>query len=367
MGTVYKRNQIWWIKYELPREADGNRKYKAESCKGMTKREAEFLLAEKERAIRRGEYTSTKHTVTSFLEEWLEYARPSLASSTAAMYGYIINAHVTPKLGGVKLSDLTALQVQKLYRALQKGGSTRAPLSAKSIRNLHGLLHKALGQAVKWSLIPNNACDSVEPPKIVKPNVQAVGAVDLQRLISTVENTGEWRLPILISIFTGMRRGEVLALRWSDYNASIRTLAVCRALSQYSGAVTVKSTKTERARVVLLPEQLAELLDAHAKTSEHNAPGDYICAGKNGAPMAPKRFSEVFTRLARKLDLPITLHGLRHSHATMLIAAGVPIKAISERLGHSDTNVTLNVYAHVLPTMQQQAVDALSGLNTDQT
>lgn len=128
--------------------------------------------------------------------------------------------------------------------------------------------------------------------------------------------------------------------------------------------ITTKSTKTERARVILLPSALADVLDAHTDTAAYTAQADYICHGSDGKPLTPKRFSETFTKIAQGMGLDISLHGLRHSHATMLIAAGVPVKVVSERLGHADVNITQNVYAHVLPHMQQQAVDALNGLKT---
>jgi len=267
MGSVLKRGKVWYIKYELPRGVDGKRQPKMQACTGMTKKEAEIALAEAERSIRRGEHTSTKHTVASYLQKWLDYSRPSLAVSTAALYGQIINAHLIPGLGSVKLGGLSPLHIQKFYKRLQQEGNERPALSAKSVKNIHGLLHKALEQAVKWSFILHNPSDRVEIPKAVKPTVQAARVDELQRLIAAIEDTGEWRIPIFLALYTGMRRGEVLALRWQDYDPKAQTLAVCRALSQYTGQVSVKSTKTERARVILIPDMLAEALNAHAKES----------------------------------------------------------------------------------------------------
>lgn len=364
MGSVIKRGKVWYIKYELPRGTDGKRQMKMRACPGMTKKEAEIELAEVERTIRRGEHTTTIHTVASFFQEWLSHARPSLAISTAAMYSYVVNSHIAPELGNVKLKCLTPLQIQQFYKRLQDGGHDRRSLSSKSVKNIHGLLHKALSQAVRWGLLPNNPADKVEVPKPEKANIQAINAEDLQRLLSALDTTDVWRLPILLALFTGMRRGEVLALQWQDYDPQIHTLAICRALSEYVGPITVKSTKTDRARVILLPGALVEVLDAHAKESGQYLPTDFICRGTDGRTLSPKHFSKKFTQVAHKLELPITLHGLRHSHATMLIAAGVPVKVVSERLGHADVNITQNVYAHVLPHMQQQAVDALEGLKT---
>ena len=289
MGSVLKRGKTWYIKYELPRGADGQRKPKMQACPGMTKKEAEVALAEIERQIRRGEHATSQHTVASYLQEWLDFSRPSLAISTAAMYRYDVKAHLIPELGEVKLNNLTPLQIQRFYQRLAEGHSRR-PLSNKSIRNIHGLLHKALSQAVRWGLLSRNPVDLVEPPKAMKASVQAVSQVDLQRLLSTLDAAGEWRLPILIALFTGMRRGEVLGLQWQDYNPDAHTLVVQRSLSQFTGQVTIKSTKTERARVVLISPALVEVLDTHMKASASKAPSDFICHYQDGRPACPQTF-----------------------------------------------------------------------------
>ena len=280
------------------------------------------------------------------------------------MYRYVANAHILPFVGSHKLSALTPLHLPGLYRKLQKEHGGRKALSMKSIRNIHGILHKALGQAVRWNLITLNPADRVEPPKPDKPQIQSIGVDEMGKLLAVLESAGVWRLPILIAAFTGLRRGEVLALTWGDYDEQGKSLAVCHSLSAYSGSVSVKSTKTEKARVVLLPEVLIEALNAEHQRPAYTSPDDYICCyPTEGRRLSPKRFSEHFTAIVSKLNLPITLHGLRHTHASLLIAAGVPLKIVSERLGHSQTSTTAEIYAHVSKTMQQQAVDVLDRLH----
>jgi len=354
MGSIIRRVTTYYVKYELPRGSDGLRKSKMEACPSMNKKEAQAHLADIEMKIRNGEYANSDHTVSSYLKEWLEYTRASLAESTATMYGQTIQAHIAPRLGSVKISELTPMHIQKFYSELQAGHSGRKKLGPKSVKNIHGLLHKSLDQAVRWSMLAYNPCDRVDLPKSIKPNISAVNisAVnieDLKRIMDAAESAGIWRIPILISLLTGMRRGEVQALRWSDYDPVKQTIAVQRALSQYTGSISIKGTKTGRSRSIMIPEQLTEVLNTLNDESVLNSPADYICHRPDGELLSPDRYTKIFKQIAEKLNLPITLHGLRRSHATVLINAGIPVKVISEHLGHSNIATTQDIYIHVLP------------------
>jgi len=181
----------------------------------------------------------------------------------------------------------------------------------------------------------------------------------------------KYRIPILIVLATGMRRGEVLGLRWEDFNSQKRVLAVRRSLSQTRTGVSVKEPKSGRARAVMVPRFLVdELLRHREEQRRHKAilrddytPDDgWVCADETGRPFAPKWLGNQFRRLARSANVDVTLHGLRHTQATVLIMSGVPVKVVSERLGHSTVNITQDIYAHVLPHMQEQAVEVLDGL-----
>ena len=363
MGSVFKRGEgkTWNIKYELPRGADGERKSKMQACPGMTKKEAENELAEIERNIRRGEYASTTHTVASFFEEWLGLTRPTLKVGTADMYKYVVNAHIIPELGGVKLTKLTPMQVQRFYQRLQEA-TYRSPQGGKSVRNIHALLHKALADAMLWGLLSRNPGDNVVLPKVEKPEISTASAHDLQRLIYSLDAYQIWRMPVLISLFTAMRCGEVVALQWQDYDANAHTIAVRRAASQYKWEITIKETKNGHARVIYLNDAFVQALDAYAKTAEYHAPTDFICCNQDGSILPPKTYSKAFAEIRSALGLPITLHGLRHTQATLMLADGASPQVVAERLGHRRTSTTMDVYAHVMPHMQKEAVETLDGL-----
>lgn len=193
--------------------------------------------------------------------------------------------------------------------------------------------------------------------------INAATPEELQRLLNAVEGAGEWRIPLLIAIGTGMRRGEVLALQWQDYNPTAKTLLVQRSRTQIGTYnVVLKGTKTDRARVVLVNDSLAAELDRHRAQTLFNKSTDWICCDAEGKPYIPRHLTRALESIVSSLGISITLHGLRHSHATTLIAAGVPVKTVSERLGHSTVVITQDIYAHVLPHMQRQAADEIEKL-----
>ncbi|HEY3378742.1 MAG TPA: site-specific integrase [Armatimonadota bacterium] len=365
MGSVYKKGNCWYIRYDAPRTIDGKRRQIAKACAGMTKKQAGQHLQEIECQITRGDYQTPKQQrLETFFDEWLTHARGGLEASTFANYGLLIHAHIIPALGTYPLDKLTPLDIQRFYAKLQQAGSNRnskgKPLSAKSIKNIHAILHKALAQAVRWGLLAKNPADAVDLPRRQRTEMKAITNDELLRLMGAIEDIGKWRIPLLIAIGTGMRRGEILALQWQDYNQDQRLLVVRRALSHVTThKIVVKGTKTGRVRVVTLNNSLVEVLNQHRDAMAYKKPNDWICCEEDGGHMSPHDFTKDFMRLVARIGLDITLHGLRHTHATALLAAGIPVKVISERLGHSSVIITQDVYAHVLPTMQREAAEKM--------
>ncbi|MHB9132914.1 MAG: tyrosine-type recombinase/integrase [Armatimonadota bacterium] len=337
----------------------------------MTKRQAEQHLREIESEIFRGVYQQPlDQTIEEYLAEWLTHARAGLAESTYGNYALMVRVHINPRLGKYKLDQLTPLHIQRFYAELLTPGSNRnsrqRALSPKSIKNVHCVLHKALAQAVRWGLRVTNPADAVDLPRLIRPETKAITNEELQRLMTAVDDAREWRIPLLIAIGTGMRRGEILALQWQDFNPAQRLLVVRRALSHITtGNVVVKGTKTDKARVVALNDSLVRELDRHRQATAYAKPTDWICTHADGTHLIPHAFTNYAKRLISSVGLDITLHGLRHTHATSLLASGVPVKVISERLGHSSVIITQDIYAHVLPTMQRQAADVMESIWTN--
>lgn len=370
MGHIFKKESGYYIRFDAPRGIDGKRKQVCKSCTGMTRRQAEQLLREIESQIVRGEYHQpSEQTIAAYLIEWLTHTRSTLGEMTFSNYSLVVEKHLIPGLGLFKLDQLTPLQIQRFYATLQQPGShrtsTRHPraLSPKTVKNIHGILHRALAQAVRWGLRSTNPADAVDLPKLSRTRIKAATPEELLRIMAAIDDAGMWRIPLLICLATGMRRGEVLALRWADFNPETKTLLVDRALSQISdNNVILKSTKTDRARVILINDSFTEELNRFREQTPHNSPTDWICARADGNHHIPRHLTRYFQSLVHRLGIDITLHGLRHSHATTLIAQGVPVKVVSERLGHSTVVITQDTYTHVLPHMQRQAADTIEAI-----
>jgi integrase len=359
LGKIFKRSSTarWYtVVYRAPDDR-GVMRQRWETCKGMNKKQAEDYLRAQETAVAAGRYLRpTEQTVEQYLREWADFAREQrlLADTTRAEYLRSIRVHLIPHLGKYKLAALSPMHIQKAYARLTNHNAPDADLSPAALHNIHAALRKALKQAVKWRLIAANPCDGVELPALKKPTIRIAAPPELAALRAALEGH-PYRLPILIALATGMRRGEVLALKWADYHAADRTLTVQRALYRADGEVREKGTKKENVRVVQLGDALAAELDIHRVMCPEAAAGDFINARPNGAPLSPNGFSKSFMWLSRKLGLGITLHSLRHTQATVLLAAGVLDIAVAQRLGHSSVMTTKAIYAHVMQHTQEDA------------
>ncbi len=368
MSNVFKRGEVWYIRYDLPRGKDGKRKQKMEACPGLSEKEAKQRLREREVARDRGMLVdATRQTLGEYLTEWLQHKRASISPASHKAYEQMIRCHIIPELGGFRLSKLRPIDIQAFYTTLPEkrldGRGKR--LSTKHVAMIHGVLHTALAQAVKLELIYRNPADAVEPPRFASPEVASATEEEITRLLVSIDQS-PYRMPILIALATGMRVGEVVGLRWEDYHEQAGLLTVRRSISQVSGEIIVKETKTGKPRPVPIPPSLVAELQTHREWQEGRtahlgrlwmSDDRWICTRPDGQPFTPNAVTKGFTKLARKIGVGITFHGLRHTQATLALERGVPLKAISERLGHSNPSVTQGIYAHVTPHMQEQAVE----------
>lgn len=215
---------------------------------------------------------------------------------------------------------------------------------------------------MRWKLRANNPAALVDPPKVERPNIQIAEPRQLREVLRAMQGR-EWYLPTLIGMMTGMRRGEVLALQWRDFDEAGGVLIVRRALARVRDSeVILKETKSGRVRTVAISPTLCRLLRWHRRRTEHTMPEDWICSKPDGRHLAPGGLTHAFTRAASKLGVPVSFHSVRHTQATELIAAGIPVKVVSERLGHSTVQITQDVYAHVLPHSQREAAAVADAL-----
>jgi len=368
MGSLLKRGDVWYVTYDLPRKADGIRRQKMKSCPGMTKHQAEQCLRDIEHGIVHGTYIDpTTSTLTDYLERWIDHCEQrGLADSTIVGYRGCIDRYINPDIGHVKMSKLRGYVLQQFLDTLGKprkqGGRE---LSQKTVYNVHGVLRKALKQSVKWEMLDRNPMDSVDPPKLRLREMPTASDEELASLLAALMKS-PYRIPVLISLSTGMRRGEAIGLKWEDFDAQKAELHIRRSMAQVPGRQPFpKEPKTGQQRTVGLTESMVEELNEHRKGQlrEKLARGEdyatdegWICTQPNGVHIAPNALTKAFIRMRDRVGAKISFHGLRHTVATELLSAGLSINEVSALLGHAKPSVTLNIYGHATPRTRTQTV-----------
>jgi integrase len=316
-------------------------------------------------------------TVAEYFDQWLARQRLRLQPSTWDAYRLTLDCYLIPALGSELLESIDPMRLEQLYiDLLDHGGRNGRSLSIGTIRYIHAVLHKALADAVRTGLLADNASDRTTLPRIdpradSRPasGIRVWTAAQARRFL---ESTARDRHGDLwaAALGTGMRRGELLGLRWSDVASDGRQLRVASSLTIVDGDSRLKATKTNRVRHLHVDARTADAIDrarASQKPQRRQAGWrnelDLVFTDEIGQPLVPQRITHRFRRLVRRLDVPtIRLHDLRHTHTTLLLQAGVPIKVVSERLGHSTIALTMDVYAHVLPAMDRDAADRFGDL-----
>ncbi len=367
-GSIQKRGRkSWRLVFDLERDATGGRRQRVVSFHG-TKRAAEAELSRIVTEIDNGGFSDPSNiTVGEYLKQWLEHVASKTATKTHERYAEIVNLSLVPHLGPLKLSKLRPIHIQNFYGECLKYGRVRRAggLSSRTVLHYHRILSQALRQAVKWQLLPRNPAEAVEPPRPEQQDMVVLNADQTATLLDSARGTTLY-IPVVLAVTTGMRRGETLALRWSGVDLDRGTLAVTHTLekSRRSG-LAFKQPKTKRSRrSITLPSITIDALRKHrAAQKELNLrlgcgwnDSNLVCARLDGAPINPNTLTSGFASLVRRTDIPrVTFHGLRHTHATQLFQAGVHPKVAQERLGHSTIAVTLDLYSHVMPGMQEDA------------
>ena len=313
-------------------------------------------------------------TVGEYLTQWLTHAKANVAPQTYRRYRQIVEGDLVPDLGRIRLTDLSALQVQGfLARSLgRKCKNRERTLSPQTVLHYHRLLRRALHQAVRWQLLAKNPCDLVDPPRAQHVEMTALGEKQLVSLLTAIRHSRLYA-PTLLAATSGLRRGEILGLRWSEVDLDTGRMQVVRSLQETPNGLSFKTPKTRKGRrVVLVPKLAISALKAQrARQSEERlmmGPGyqdqDLVFARADGSPWPLAQFSSEFARLMRKHGFAVRFHDLRHTHASQLLRHGVPVRVVSERLGHATASITLDVYAHILPGQQEEAaakIDAALG------
>lgn len=295
-----------------------------------------------------------------YLGEWLQLQRTRVEPTTWDIYAVMVRIYVLPALGDRALEAITTRELDLHYVALlDRGGRGGRPLARKTVANVHVLLHKALGDAVGSGLLAENPAAAATVPRIDPrldgtPRRLRTWDADQARRFLDLTRDHEFGDLWRVALGTGMRRGELLGLRWDDVDLDIPQLRVATSLAQAGGRLRLKTTKTRRVRTLHLDEATATAIARQPRRDPNPYP--LVFTRDDGSPWSPQFVSNAWRRQWPGLDVPrIRLHDTRHTHATLLLQAAVPVKVVSERLGHAHVAMTLDVYAHVLPAMDREA------------
>lgn len=379
-GHIHKRERQgkngktirWYVVVDIGRDEEGKRKQKWHGG-FRTRREAERAMAEIVESLDKDRYIAPqKRTLAEFAtDEWLPLNKTQTKTSTWDSYRRNLENHVLPILGGTPLQQITAGHLDSLYRSLLASGRRNADggLSPKTVRNIHGTLSKLFTDATDLGMLANNPAAAAHPPKprtTRNTEIRFWTSEELAAFLRAVRGDHFYPLWHLASM-TGMRRGELLGLRWNDLDLETQRLSVRQNLISVAYEIKMTTPKSHHARVIDLDTKTTAVLGAHKTTLDSAcAPtvgNTLVFLKDDGEMIHPDVLSQRFERLVDRTDLRrIRLHDLRHTHATIGLRAGVPVKVMSERLGHSTPAFTLQQYAHVIPGMQAEAAEAIAKL-----
>ena len=302
------------------------------------------------------------------MNKWItDYAKPKLAKRSYDRYEDIIKKYIVPELGRVQLSQLMPGQLQGLYsKWLDKG------LSHATIRYHHAVIHNALKSAVKWGLLGRNVCDAVEVPNKQRKDMQIWDESEILKFLDYAKDSKYYE-PFYLALFSGMRRSELLALRWVDVDLLLSQIHVTRGLQQLKdNSLVFTQPKSEKSRptIALPPSATLLLKDYRDRIALEKAvkgkmlnEDDLLFTRDNGKPIRPNTLTYAWKILVATCGLKkIRLHDARHSHASLLLAQGVHPKIVQERLGHATIAMTLDTYSHVAPGLQEKAAAQFDNL-----
>lgn len=363
----------WEIKFDLPRDATGKRRTRFITFRG-TKAEA---TAERDRlkteARAGGFIEPSKKTLNNFIDEWIKSSTTraesgDLARTTLERYVQILDLHVRPRLGAMPIQKLHSAHLSEAYTAIMATGK-----SARTTGHVHRVLHGVLAEAKHLKVVSANVAADVKPPK-VKYEETEILSPELIKAVLTHLRGKTLYMPVALALATGMRRGELLALRWADVDLDGAKLKVERSLEHTkAGGLRFKSPKSRHGRrTITLPASTVADLRAHWKAQQElrlslgmgKSPADgLVLCRYDGNPLQPSSISRQWWELITGLGLPrVRFHSLRHTHASHLIASGLDVVTISRRLGHGSPNITLAVYAHLMNATDDRAAKVMDAM-----
>ena len=339
----------------------GKRKRYYKTIKG-SKKDAEKAMRNFISELENRTFTKdSKITVKEFMQQWLElYVKGQLSPTTIQHYIDQTNNYIIPEFGDMYLQQVKNIDVQKWVFSLQKQSPlTGKPMAPKTIKNIFLNLSAAMKKAVMLELIPKNPCDNITMPKLERFQPDIYSMEEVEHMLDCAKGTSMY-LPLMIEVCIGLRRGELLALKWKHIDFEDGYLTVEENLVTVVNERITKSPKTKSGkRTIQIPSTLLELLK-ETHTERNAKPNDYIICQEDGSPYKSDSFSLKFRRFLKANDLKhIRFHDLRHINATIMLSLGISPKVAQERLGHSSYQITMDIYSHVLKKVEKEAADKL--------
>jgi integrase len=355
----------WAIVIDVRDPQAGKRKQRWYSFKG-TKRQAQVECARLISEIQNGTAVEpSRMPVADFLERWIEHMHGQVSPRSHERYAEICRKNLVPLLGGLTLPKLQPAHISTAYaKALASGRRDgTGGLSARTVTHMHRVLRQALQQALRWQLLARNPADAVKPPKVERKQMNVLDTDATADLIEAARGTPLF-IPIMLGVRCGLRRGEVVALHWRNVDLERGQISVVASAEQTDQGVREKEPKNGKGRTIVLSATEVEELRSHRVRQAQSllalgvrlTDDHHVVAREDGQALQPRSLTHAFVKFVRLHGFQIRLHDLRHSHATHMLAAGIHPKIAQERLGHSSVGITLDLYSHVLPGMQAEAV-----------
>lgn len=368
-----KKTSTYVVAYNVPREP-GERRKQAFKSGFRTRKDAQTWLTKKAEELRQGiAPPDERMTVEQYLRGWLESISDSISASALHAYSNHVEKHIIPALGKIRLTEL---RVQHIERAkvqwkssdLKRRKERVGKLSARTTRHIFCTLRAALNRAKRQRMIATNPCDLLDPPKVERKEMKHLSAGGSAALLKALEDS-DIGAAITVSLGAGLRRGELLALKWGNINLDAGVLTVQNALERDGDVTRLKPPKTESSRrTIILPKFVVDRLRRHRMEQPQPFPANVailqtpetLIFERDGEPWVPNTFTTAFMRALSNAGIKhVRLHDLRHTFASLMLESGVDLKTVSTALGHSSVATTGNIYAHVTHSLKRDAADRL--------
>lgn len=374
-GSIRKHGKGYQIRLDWGIDPVTKKRRQKTKSGFLTKADAEKELAKLLVQAQNKNFNNIDSTISmeNYLNRWLDYSKNNIEESTYVFYRKIILNTLIPYFGEIRLDKLNSMHIQDFLTSKYDEGK----VSKTTIRHYYTVLNIALNQAIKWNMIDVNPTRSIDPPKKDKKKFNVLELHEIEKLMNYTK-TSKFSLLYLafhLAIFAGLRRGEIIGLQWEDINFENKFISVRNNRIRVARGYKMSTPKTDKSvrTVALLDSTINLLKEAKVEQNKNKLlfgqeyykeeNYDFVCCWPNGKPLDGEYVSDTFKKIIRKLEFDdIRFHDLRHTHATLLLSQGVNPKIVSERLGHSSIGITLDTYSHVLPNMQQEAINKLENI-----